>query len=722
MAADEQQAAAASFRNLFFAAEQAHAACAPGQSRDTEEAIMAAESSLLHLRSLLSVTAATTPAGRHQADALLQQCVSRLHGLSVQHCTSESRRARVAELLKQAGCPEGFRFANPEGFDLGAKLRQSEPHKSLLSGPLPCRRVDLTAAPPAAPPIAPAPGVLAEQPANQQPPVPRRSGFQVPAAKSCQGRSHQPSVAASFGRQEQQQQQPQQGPPSGRQQPSAAAQSQGRQPPQDGRWSAKVPRRAHDAHVGHGRRGHTHGGGADDESSVESGEDEDYLGQEQGQGRSIPGFQTAKSKLISDLRQKGQQYNPSSGGGGGGGGAPPRPGLARPAGAGSRPAGLRKTGGAGGGLGASAGGKFVPPYLRKAIEAQNGGGGGEEAEGPLSQRTLEILRIGPGDALPEPLAKLDPLLIENVCSEVMDSGGQLDWNDIAGQRTAKDLIQEVVVWPIKNPQLFTGARAPPKGILLFGPPGTGKTMLGKAIATNISAVFFSISASSLVSKWMGEGEKLVRALFAVAAHVAPAVIFIDEVDSLLSARKADGEHESMRRLKTEILVQMEGIDPSRADQRVLLIGATNRPEELDEAARRRMPKQLYIPLPDGDARKDLILRQLGPGGPIKALLSDAELDKVVSRTAGYSGSDMKMLIQEACQGPVRDAFKADGAALAALTAEELRPVVVRDFQMASRAQKASVEPAEIQRYERYNTKHGAKLTSSEDGEEEEDDW
>jgi hypothetical protein len=255
------------------------------------------------------------------------------------------RRARVAELLKQAGCPEGFRFANPEGFDLGAKLRQSEPHKSLLSGPLPSRRVDLTAAPPAAPPTAPAPGVLAEQPANQhQPPVPRRSGFQVPTAKSGQGRSHQLSVAASFGRQEQQQQQPQQGPPSGRQQASAAAQSQGRQPPQDGRWSAKIPRRAHDAHVGHGRRGHTHGGGADDESSVESGEDEGYPGQEQAQGRSIPGFQTAKSKLISDLRQKGQQYNPSSGGGGGGGGAPPRPGLARPAGAGSRPAGLRKTG------------------------------------------------------------------------------------------------------------------------------------------------------------------------------------------------------------------------------------------------------------------------------------------------------------------------------------------------------------------------------------------
>jgi fidgetin-like protein 1 len=109
-----------------------------------------------------------------------------------------------------------------------------------------------------------------------------------------------------------------------------------------------------------------------------------------------------------------------------------------------------------------------------------------------------------------------------------------------GQQHAKALVQELVVWPMQNPSLFTGARAPPKGLLLFGPPGTGKTLIGKAIACNIQATFFSVSASSLTSKWIGESEKLVKALFAVAECAQPAVIFIDELDSILTVRKSDG--------------------------------------------------------------------------------------------------------------------------------------------------------------------------------------
>uniref|UniRef100_T1H577 AAA+ ATPase domain-containing protein n=1 Tax=Megaselia scalaris TaxID=36166 RepID=T1H577_MEGSC len=160
------------------------------------------------------------------------------------------------------------------------------------------------------------------------------------------------------------------------------------------------------------------------------------------------------------------------------------------------------------------------------------------------------------------------------------------WSDIAGLEFAKTVIKEAVVWPLLRPDIFNGLRRPPKGILLFGPPGTGKTLIGKCIASQSKSTFFSISASSLTSKWVGEGEKMVRALFAVAAVHQPS---------------SDNEHESSRRIKTEFLVQLDGAATSEED-RVLIVGATNRPQELDEAARRRLTQRLYVPLPELEAR------------------------------------------------------------------------------------------------------------------------
>uniref|UniRef100_A0A061QLS8 Fidgetin-like protein 1-like n=2 Tax=Tetraselmis sp. GSL018 TaxID=582737 RepID=A0A061QLS8_9CHLO len=307
----------------------------------------------------------------------------------------------------------------------------------------------------------------------------------------------------------------------------------------------------------------------------------------------------------------------------------------------------------------------------------------------------------------------------------MHSEGLLHWDDIAGQFHAKQLVQEMVVWPMMNPHIFKGARAPPKGLLLFGPPGTGKTLIGKAIASNINATFFNISASSLTSKWIGQGEKMVRTLFAVATCLQPAVIFIDEIDSLLSARKTEGEHESSRRLKTEMLVQMEGCDPSSNIRRVLLVGATNRPEELDEAARRRLPKQLYIPLPCSEARQQMILRVLGPEGSVTSNLSESDLSKIVEKTAGYSGSDMRNLIQEACQGPVRDALCSGVDRLSHLSESDLRPVNLGDFAVAARAQRRTVNDEEVKRYENYNAVYGAKHVSHNESQEDimlEDNW
>lgn len=384
---------------------------------------------------------------------------------------------------------------------------------------------------------------------------------------------------------------------------------------------------------------------------------------------------------------------------------------------------------------------YVHPYVNKALRGMNGDhstksdghmskkkktGSPDPEDGPLSHRTYELLKLTPEEPLPDELARIDPMMIEQVCNEVIDSSASVAWDDIAGQEPAKRLIQEVVVWPMMNPEIFKGARAPPKGILLFGPPGTGKTLLGKAIASNIDASFFSISASSLTSKWIGDGEKMVKALFAVAGWMAPSVIFIDEIDSLLSSRKSEGEHESSRRLKTEILVQMEGCDPASSSRKVLLVGATNRPEELDEAARRRMPKQMYIPLPCDKARREMINRILGPSGSIAAHLSEADIQKIVEKTDGYSGSDMKNLIQEACQGPIREAVRSAGAKVATLQERDLRAVVVRDFAIAAKAQRASTEPSEILRYEEYNDKHGAKIVQDspdrDDLEDEDDGW
>lgn len=157
------------------------------------------------------------------------------------------------------------------------------------------------------------------------------------------------------------------------------------------------------------------------------------------------------------------------------------------------------------------------------------------------------------------LAKLDQKMVDMIIQTVLQKGAEVRWSDIQGLHDVKQTLVENIVYPQLNPDLFTGIRSPDKGILFYGPPGNGKTLLAKAVATECKCTFFSISASSLMSKWMGESEKLMKTLFAVARLQAPSVIFFDEIDSLLSARKSEGEHESSRRLKTEFLVQVDGV-------------------------------------------------------------------------------------------------------------------------------------------------------------------
>lgn len=174
--------------------------------------------------------------------------------------------------------------------------------------------------------------------------------------------------------------------------------------------------------------------------------------------------------------------------------------------------------------------------------------------------------------------------LKKLIGAILTEKPNVSWNDVAGLELAKEALKEAVILPIKFPHLFTGQRKPWRGILLYGPPGTGKSYLAKAVATESNATFFSVSSSDLVSKWLGESERLVKQLFQMARESKPAIVFIDEVDSLCGSR-GDGESEASRRIKTEFLVQMNGVGNDMDG--VLVLGATNIPWQLDAAIRRR---------------------------------------------------------------------------------------------------------------------------------------
>lgn len=232
---------------------------------------------------------------------------------------------------------------------------------------------------------------------------------------------------------------------------------------------------------------------------------------------------------------------------------------------------------------------------------------------------------------------------KQIFNEIVVQGDEVHWDDVAGLEVAKNALKEAVVYPFLRPDLFMGLREPARGMLLFGPPGTGKTMLARAVATESKSTFFSISASSLTSKFLGESEKLVRALFSLAKALAPSIIFVDEIDSLLSARSG-GEHEATRRIKTEFLIQWSDLQRAAAGReqtdkekergdasRVLVLAATNLPWAIDEAARRRFVRRQYIPLPEDETRAKQLKNLLGHQ---KHSLKDADIQELVHLTDG----------------------------------------------------------------------------------------
>ncbi|TYZ64914.1 hypothetical protein PybrP1_001137 [[Pythium] brassicae (nom. inval.)] len=290
-----------------------------------------------------------------------------------------------------------------------------------------------------------------------------------------------------------------------------------------------------------------------------------------------------------------------------------------------------------------------------------------------------------------------------ILDEVLDRSPQVKWDDIAGLRVAKQILQEAVIYPSLRPDLFRGLLAPPRGVLLFGPPGTGKTLLAKAVATESNATFFNISASSLTSKWVGEGEKLVRVLFEIARELQPSVIFLDEMDALLSTRSAS-ENDASRRIKNQFFTELDGA-ASSPDDRILVMGATNLPQELDEAIIRRLEKRIFVPLPDDDSRGVLLRHLLSSQ---KSEISARDMAAIVKATAGYSGSDLKALCKDAAMGPIREL----GARITQVKSEDVRGVSAQDFKTAITRVRPSVSNATVEALLAWNALYGVSAAGS----------
>lgn len=283
-------------------------------------------------------------------------------------------------------------------------------------------------------------------------------------------------------------------------------------------------------------------------------------------------------------------------------------------------------------------------------------------------------------------------LQDMIADTILTERPNVKMTDVAGLDEAKQAINDAIIAPMKHPELFSSkARQPWRGILFYGPAGCGKTLIAKAVASEVNATFFNVSAANIVSKWLGESERLVRSLFDLARRSQPAIIFIDELDSIGVSRSGDdvgGE----RRLKTQLLTELQGIG-SDMNNRITLIGATNLPWELDFALRSRFEKKIHVPLPSREGRAVIF----------EIHMEDIEVsptvdyEELADLTEGYSGRDISVVCREAAMEPIRE-LQRTGRMDDEREILNVRPVSREDLLKAIENIRPATPPEDVKRY------------------------